>query len=117
MLTPYVRPKAGRTFFLNETYLIARKYSADSSIELPAYPLDKSVFKPTGKGGSIFDSSRNKEISRTYPKANHPRRRIMLRISRFIFPAMAILALILTACQPQVLTQTVEVTKEVPVVI
>lgn len=33
----------------------------------------------------------------------------MLRISRFIFPVLAILALTLTACQPQVVTQTVEV--------
>ena len=41
----------------------------------------------------------------------------MLRNSRFIFPILAIITLILTACQPQVVTQTVEVTKEVPVVI
>lgn len=41
----------------------------------------------------------------------------MLRISRFIFPVLVVLALILAACQPQVVTQTVEVTKEVPVVV
>lgn len=41
----------------------------------------------------------------------------MLRISRFVYPILAMLALILTACQPQVVTQTVEVTKEVQVVI
>lgn len=37
----------------------------------------------------------------------------MLRISRFVYPILTILALVLTACQPQVVTQTVEV----PVVI
>ncbi len=41
----------------------------------------------------------------------------MLRISRFTFPVLAIIALVLTACQPQVVTQTVEITKEVPVVV
>jgi branched-chain amino acid transport system substrate-binding protein len=41
----------------------------------------------------------------------------MLRNSRYLFPILATLVLILTACQPQVVTQTVEVTKEVQVVI
>jgi ABC-type branched-subunit amino acid transport system substrate-binding protein len=41
----------------------------------------------------------------------------MSRISRFVFPLLVILTLVLTACQPQVVTQTVEVTKVVPVVI
>ena len=43
----------------------------------------------------------------------------MLRKSRFVFPILAILVLVLTACQPQVVTvtQPVEVTREVPVVI
>src|SRR5574337_111608 len=41
----------------------------------------------------------------------------MFRISRLFWPALAVLALLATACQPQVVTQTVqvEVTKEVPV--
>lgn len=41
----------------------------------------------------------------------------MLHKSRFVFLVLSTLAIILTACQPQVVTQTVEVTKEVPVVI
>ncbi len=41
----------------------------------------------------------------------------MFRISRLFWPTLAVLALLATACQPQVVTQTVpvEVTKEVPV--
>ena len=41
----------------------------------------------------------------------------MFRIARLIWPALAGLALLVTACQPQVVTQTVqvEVTKQVPV--
>ena len=40
----------------------------------------------------------------------------MFRISRLLWPALVVLALLATACQPQVVTQTVEVvvTKEVP---
>ncbi len=41
----------------------------------------------------------------------------MFRISRLFWPTLAVLALLATACQPQIVTQTVqvEVTKEVPV--
>ena len=41
----------------------------------------------------------------------------MSRVSRLIWPALAVVAMLVTACQPQVVTQTVpvEVTKEVPV--
>jgi branched-chain amino acid transport system substrate-binding protein len=43
----------------------------------------------------------------------------MLRKSRFVFPILATLAIILTACQPQIVTETVtvEVTKQVNVII
>jgi branched-chain amino acid transport system substrate-binding protein len=41
----------------------------------------------------------------------------MLRKSRFAFLVLTTLAVILTACQPQVTPQTTEVTKEVPVII